>query len=370
VNPSLRQALLRVVAFILAAAAALALLLPARPSPRPWLAARTIVNAADRRPGAIAPGEVLTIFGSNAGPAMLAAWPNIFPRNPEDFRYTREPLGGTRVLVDGIAAPIVYTVRGETQVIVPDQVADRAAVRLVLEYRGIRSAPVILPIAPAAPGIFTLDGSGTGQAAMLNEAGCCNSPRNPARRGSVVELYGTGEGIPGGPQWPPAVTVGGVVASIQYANRLGILVVNFRVPDAAPAGDAVPVALSIGGRTSRPGVTMAIRADTTRVFVAGRDLALAASLRKAGCDLADEGGAVDVAVLPLRIPEDEARTTLSALRAANPKVRILAVADAADSAALRMADLLGAQALLTTPVSSEALLRCVRRLAYEPPARY
>jgi uncharacterized protein (TIGR03437 family) len=39
-----------------------------------------------------------------------------------------------------------------------------------------------------------MDGSGRGQAAALNEDGSLNSVSNPAPRGSIVVLYGTGIG--------------------------------------------------------------------------------------------------------------------------------------------------------------------------------
>jgi uncharacterized protein (TIGR03437 family) len=42
--------------------------------------------------------------------------------------------------------------------------------------------------------LFSLDGSGIGQAAALNQDGTLNSESNPAARGSIVVLYGTGIG--------------------------------------------------------------------------------------------------------------------------------------------------------------------------------
>jgi uncharacterized protein (TIGR03437 family) len=42
------------------------------------------------------------------------------------------------------------------------------------------------------PGLFTHDGSGRGQAAILNEDGTINSVLKPAPCGSIVALFGTG----------------------------------------------------------------------------------------------------------------------------------------------------------------------------------
>jgi len=44
------------------------------------------------------------------------------------------------------------------------------------------------------PGIFTLNGSGQGQGAILNQDYSVNGPSNPASRGSAVMVYATGFG--------------------------------------------------------------------------------------------------------------------------------------------------------------------------------
>ena len=46
----------------------------------------------------------------------------------------------------------------------------------------------------AAPGLFTADGTGAGQAAAINQDGTINSASNPAPIGSVISLYATGGG--------------------------------------------------------------------------------------------------------------------------------------------------------------------------------
>ena len=52
-----------------------------------------------------------------------------------------------------------------------------------------------MPVLPARLGIFTLDGSGRGQAIVLNDDGSLNTPENPAKPGSVIVLFVTGEGL-------------------------------------------------------------------------------------------------------------------------------------------------------------------------------
>jgi uncharacterized protein (TIGR03437 family) len=105
-----------------------------------------------------------------------------------------------------------------------------------------------------------------------------NSPANPANRGSIVILYATGEGqtdsagIDGlmanaalpAPRLPVSVTIGGVKASVTYAGAAptfvaGTMQVNVAVPSTAPAGNAVPVQITVGNAVSPGGVTLSLK---------------------------------------------------------------------------------------------------------------
>lgn len=128
----------------------------------------------------------------------------------------------------------------------------------------------------ASPGLFTADASGKGQGAILNQDGSVNTPNNPAQVGSVVALFGTGEGAtnPSGtdgklaglplpmPLLPVQVLVGGVPADLLYASGAptevaGVLQINVRVPSAVAAGRQ-PVILRIGQNSSQPDVYVVI----------------------------------------------------------------------------------------------------------------
>ena len=74
---------------------------------------------------------------------------------------------------------------------------------------------VTLPMANAAPGIATADASGAGQGAILNQDGTPNSSATPAPPGSIVSLFGTGEG------WTsPQLVVGDFSISTPYQTPL------------------------------------------------------------------------------------------------------------------------------------------------------
>jgi uncharacterized protein (TIGR03437 family) len=182
------------------------------------------------------------------------------------------------VFFDGVAAPLIFVQANQLSAVVPYQVAGRSSTQLQIEYRGNKSVPVEVTVAPSAPGIFTLDASGRGFGAILNENGQVNTPATPASRGAIISLYATGEGqtnppgqdgkpasgVPPKPLLPVSVTIGGIAAEVLYAGGApqlvaGVLQVNVRVPAAAPAGGAVPIQLTVGNASSQSGVTLALR---------------------------------------------------------------------------------------------------------------
>ena len=132
---------------------------------------------------------------------------------------------------------------------------------------------------PTAPGLFTADSSGKGQASATNEDGVTgNSTAAPAHPGSVVILWATGEGLtdPPGVDGRPAVTVlpkplaavtvdiGGLPATVQYAgaapgNMPGLFQINAQIPASVQPGDRVPVHVKVGAGSSLDGVTLAVR---------------------------------------------------------------------------------------------------------------
>ena len=357
----------------------------------PALLQHDVVNAADHASGAVAPGEIVVLFPSNAGPAVMVG-----TTAGADGKVPTL-LGETRVLFDGIAAPMAYSVKGQLSAVVPYEVANRNATEVVVEYQGVRSSAVTLPVADSAPALFTLDLSGTGQAAMLNDTGCCNSSRNPAIRGTAVALYATGEGetnprgISGNistyskiadypaPRLPIRVTVGGEPAKILYAGDAphavaGLLQVNFRVPTHAPIGNAVPVVLTVGNSRSADGVTMAVRSSVQQILLIDENAAVRRRLGKllasAGYEAFTAGSgaealqiakqhSVDLVISSLT-SEAEKVEAIRGMRVERPQLKIIAMAATLGPATLRAADLFGAQGVLTYTMPPAAALRRVR----------
>ena len=129
------------------------------------------MNAANYRGGSLVPGEVGVVYLFNAGPPTMMPW------GRDGNLTTTFSMGETRVLFDNKPAPIFYSMRGHIRTVVPYELAGKKTAEVAVEYQGQRSAPVTLPVVESAPALFTLDASGKGQAAMLNDTGCCNSVR-------------------------------------------------------------------------------------------------------------------------------------------------------------------------------------------------
>ncbi len=240
-------------------------------SARPALPEKGIVSAASYQGGAVAPGEIITIFGTNLGPGS-AQFPAV-----DASGNVATTAGGTRVLFDGVPAPMVYATAGQVSAVVPFAIEGRATTQVQVEYLSARSDPVTMAVARALPGIFTLDRSGKGAGAILNENLTVNGSTNPAARGSTIVIYATGGGVMSGAvegrlaQPPfahlnplPTVRIGGQTARITYAGMApgliaGTLQINAIVPADATANDAVAIEIAIESATSQTGVTLAIR---------------------------------------------------------------------------------------------------------------
>ena len=219
--------------------------------------------------GPIAPGEVITLIGSGIGPAT-----------------SQQPLGspsstvlaGTSLLFDGKPAPLLYAAPSQINAVVPFGISATTTTQLEVDSQGQAIARLLLSVATAVPAIFTLDSSGVGPGAILNQDSTVNSPSNPADKGSVVSVFASGTGqtdppstdgqtagaIPPSILLPASVQIGGFDAQVLYAGGApgliaGVAQVNCLIPADAPSGPAVPIVLTVGPTSSQAGVTLAIK---------------------------------------------------------------------------------------------------------------
>ncbi len=248
--------------------------IPAASGPPPQTGAvplvSAILNGASQTDGSLAPGEIVSIFGQNIGPAA-----------PASLAYGSDgkiatALGGAEVRFDGKPAALLYASATQLNAIVPYEVAEKTSVEVRLNGTSLSTSA--LPIAQSAPAIFTLNASGVGGAAVLNQDNSVNTPANPAKPASTIQVFATGAGLlsppgvtgeitgtsPKIPVLPVIVTIGGVNATVVDAvaapNAVsGLLQVNVIVPRTAASGTSVPIAIKIGNTVSPDSVTIAIQ---------------------------------------------------------------------------------------------------------------
>jgi xyloglucan-specific exo-beta-1,4-glucanase len=245
---------------------------PGSSIPAPSLRAEDVKNGAGYQAGMVAPGEIVTFWGSGIGPGDAAA------AQLDEGGFISTSTGGTQVFFDGFPAPLIYASSGQSSAVAPYGLAGRSTTEMQVAYNGALSPPVTLPVVASMPAIFTRDSTGQGFAVAVNySGGQLNSAANPVKRGEYVIFYVTGDGQtnPGGLDgWPVSgtpprtaqevsATVGGSPAHVDYAGGaptfvMGVAQFNVQVPADAPAGPAVALSVTVGGTSSPAGVTIAV----------------------------------------------------------------------------------------------------------------
>jgi uncharacterized protein (TIGR03437 family) len=231
----------------------------------------TVLGAASASADSIAPGEIVSLYGDNIGPSSPTGL------QVANGRVTTQA-GGVEVLFDGVAAPITYAQSNQINAVAPYVLNGKASTIVEIRSSGKLSQGVFVPVTDSAPGTFTVNGAGSGQAAVLNQDGSYNSRNNPAARNSIIVIYASGEGATNPqvldgqvatsvypkPVLPVSVRIGGIAAPVHYAGAApgfvaGALQVNAQIPDSVQSGPNVPVSLVIGSQQSPSGVTIAVQ---------------------------------------------------------------------------------------------------------------
>jgi uncharacterized protein (TIGR03437 family) len=258
---------------------------PACPtSATPCLSVTGITGSATVRSTAVAPGQLVTLFGSGIGPdtgAFFPFFPGMDPHSGALFPFfppVPTTLGDTQVFFNGVAAPVLFAQANQVNAIVPFEVlrqGDTANVQI--SHSGQMTQTVTVSVVKKQPGIFTTGGTGSGQAIVQNADGTLNSSSNLAAKGSTISILATGAGqntpiLPDGtfatddsnrPRLRITVLIGGIGAEVINARVplglfAGLLQVDVRIPAGAPSGPRVSLELGVGDVLSPP-TTLAIQ---------------------------------------------------------------------------------------------------------------
>ncbi|MGD0436942.1 MAG: hypothetical protein ABSB86_10790 [Bryobacteraceae bacterium] len=231
-----------------------------------------IVNAASFAPptNPVAPQEMVTVFGSNMsnGTAQASTFP--LPTN----------LSNTRVLVNGVAAPLLAVSPTQVTMLVPSIATPDFTAYAAFEVQNLGATCPSAAASPGsqcptsklvtmytnytAPGVFSLAQDGFGPAAAENVQFQVISANNPAEPGGISLLFLTGmgtvtpalaDGVPSSPTGVPNnvldiynesglyVYVDGVVSpKIQFAGVVpgyaaGLYQIDAQIPSGVSNGD-------------------------------------------------------------------------------------------------------------------------------------
>src|SRR5579871_2425165 len=184
------------------------------------------INAASSAPftAGIAPGELLTLFGSGlSNDTKLEVFSTVpLPTN----------IAGVQVLINGVAAPLLYVSPNQISAIVPYSTTTAIA-QIQVFNNGAPSNIVTNFTATTAPGVLTALQDGLGPALAEHGDGTLVTEAHPAQPGETISVFLTGLGavipaIPDGtaaPTNPFSLTVntitayvGGVQATVGYSG--------------------------------------------------------------------------------------------------------------------------------------------------------
>jgi uncharacterized protein (TIGR03437 family) len=206
-----------------------------------------VVNAGSFAPftAGIAPGELLTLYGSNLAAGVVVAPSTPFPTT----------LGKVQVNINGIPASIYYVTPGQLSVIVPYGITGTVA-NVQVFNDNVPSNSVSVFVNKTAPGVLTQSQNGIGYGDAIHQDGTLVNPKNPAQIGETLSLFVTGLGavnpaIPDGSVGPInplstatsaiAAYIGGVKATVSYAGLApqlaGLYQINLTVPAGVTPGD-------------------------------------------------------------------------------------------------------------------------------------
>jgi uncharacterized protein (TIGR03437 family) len=216
----------------------------------------------------LSPGSFIAIFGAHLADSTASATALPLPTL----------LGCASVSAGGILIPLLFVSPSQINAVLPYSIPINSTIQILVQRCGLPSTPMSAIVAASNPAIFTTAQNGKGQGIIVYPDGTLNGPSLPAPVDHIVTIYCQGLGatspaVTAGQAAPVSsplavtsnpvtITIGGVPSPVLFAGLTpgfaGLYQVNTQIPSGAPAGDQVPVVLTVAGQSSPP-VTIAIR---------------------------------------------------------------------------------------------------------------
>lgn len=217
---------------------------------------------------ALSRGGITSLFGSLLANVTAVATEIPLPTS----------LGGVRVLVGGVAAPLFFVSATQINFQIPFEAPLQGNVSILVERDGLQGAALVVTVSEYAPGVFTYERvPGTRDPIIVHLNGQLVTPDNPAVADELLIVYATGVGNlnnapPSGAAAPgdvlatarltPSITLGGLPVQSLFAGLtpglVGLVQFNIRLPAALPPTNRLPLVIRFGTSAS-PSVDLAVR---------------------------------------------------------------------------------------------------------------
>lgn len=219
----------------------------------------TLVNAADMTLP-VAPGGLITVFGSNFSPVNVATRELPLPT----------ALGESCLTVNGVALPMLFVSSTQINAQLPFNMGGNTV--LVLRTPGGVSDNFNFTVLPTAPSVFRSGVAGpmTDIPTVFRASnGQLVTGSNPIHTGDTIIIWATGLGVTdpaveagqAAPSNPlpraiiePTLTLGGVPLGVSYAGlapgQVGVYQINAEVPIRVPEGMDIPLTIVQGGSST------------------------------------------------------------------------------------------------------------------------
>jgi uncharacterized protein (TIGR03437 family) len=228
------------------------------------VSAATFMPAPDNQ---VSPGQIISLFGQNftaSAGVSAASVPLPTTLAPENVSVT----------ACGAKLPLYSVSPGQINAQLPLECAAAGTATATITSSG-QTATQSFALAQASPGIFTVNGSGSGDGVILHANNTLVSAANPAIAGEEVVIYAAGLGATSPPfatgtaanqtnttVMPVTVTVGGQNAAVVYSGLTQSLVGLYQLNVVMPSGltGSQPVIITVGTNySSRSGVTISFQ---------------------------------------------------------------------------------------------------------------
>jgi minor extracellular serine protease Vpr len=207
----------------------------------------------------VAPGSLASVWGTYGLGTSASSGTSPLPT----------AVSGLSIQVGGEPAPILFASPSLANIQIPWEAPTGGMISISSSLNGQTGSAQSFKPVPFDPGIFSINGQGTGQGSILDSSYRLVDSTHPATVGDLVQIYCTGLGpvMNAPPTGFPAsstelsqttnnvvVTIGGAAATVPFSGlapgQIGLYQVNAIIPTASTKGNAVPASISIGGVTS------------------------------------------------------------------------------------------------------------------------